>query len=92
MTRQFNDEIAYTNYTLEECIRRGADAFEWTKRRRAKPGSDTGPIKRGAGFGFLAFRAGVGGSSAVIDVDSSGRYRVHVGVTDVGGGAKRPWA
>ena len=88
MTRKANDETPYTNYTLEDCIRRGAEAFEWKKRWRAKPGSDAGPVKRGAGFAFLAFRAGLGPSSAVMDVDSNGRYRVHVGVTDVGGGAK----
>ena len=88
MTRKASDETPYTNYTLEDCIHRGAEAFEWKKRWRAKPGSDAGPVKRGAGFAFLAFRAGVGPSSAVMDVDSNGRYRVHVGVTDVGGGAK----
>ena len=88
MTRKANDETPYTNYTLEDCIRRGAEAFEWKKRWRAKPGSDAGPVKRGSGFAFLAFRAGVGPSSAVMDVDSNGHYRVHVGVTDVGGGAK----
>ena len=88
MTRKANDETPFTNYTLEECIRRGATAFEWKKRWRAKPGSDAGPVKRGSGFAFLAFRAGLGRSSAVLDVDANGRYRVHVGVTDVGGGAK----
>jgi len=88
MTRKANDETPYTNYTLEDCIHRGAEAFEWKRRWRLKAGSDAGPVKRGSGFAFLAFRAGVGPSSAVMDVDSSGRYRVHVGVTDVGGGAK----
>ncbi len=88
MTRKANDEAPYTNYTLEDCIHRGAEAFEWKKRWRAKPGSDAGPVKRGAGFAFFVFRAGVGPSSAAMDVDSNGRYRVHVGVTDVGGGAK----
>src|SRR3979409_2792031 len=36
----------------------------------------------------MASRAGVGRSSAVLRLDSKGRYAVHVGVTDVGGGAK----
>ena len=36
----------------------------------------------------MAFRAGLGRSSAVIRVDAKGQYAVHVGVTDVGGGAK----
>ena len=80
--------MEYTNYTLEECIRRGVEAFDWKKRWRPKPGSDAGPVKRGAGLSFMAFRSGVGRSSAVIQLDGNGQYRVHVGVTDVGGGAK----
>ena len=58
MSRKAGDEHPYTNYTIEECIRRGAEAFEWKKRWRAKPGSDTGSVKRGAGFAFLIFRSG----------------------------------
>jgi putative selenate reductase molybdopterin-binding subunit len=88
MTRMAGDQTPYTNYSLDECIRRGAAAFEWKKRWKPDPGSDRGPIKRGAGVSFMAFRAGLGRSSAVIRVDAKGRYAVHVGVTDVGGGAK----
>src|SRR5262249_40948703 len=51
-------------------------------------GSDPGPIKRGAGVSFMAFRSGLGQSNAVIQLDSNGRYTVFVGVTDVGAGAK----
>ena len=78
----------FTNYTLEECIRRGAEAFEWKKRWRPQPGSDSGPIKRGAGMAYMAFRSGLGRSNAVVRVDSKGQFYVHVGVTDVGAGAK----
>ncbi len=81
-------EVSFTNYTLEECLRRGAEAFEWTRRWHKEPGSDTGPMKRGAGVAFVAFRAGLGRSSAVMRVDAKGQYSVHVGVTDVGTGAK----
>jgi xanthine dehydrogenase molybdenum-binding subunit len=88
MTRKPSEQATYTNYSLDECIHRGAEAFEWKKRWRAQPGSDPGPIKRGAGVSFMAFRSGVGHSSAVLRVDSRGKYRVHVGVTDVGAGAK----
>ena len=42
MTRKSNDERPYTNYTLEECIHRGVEAFEWKKRWRPQPGSDRG--------------------------------------------------
>jgi CO/xanthine dehydrogenase Mo-binding subunit/aerobic-type carbon monoxide dehydrogenase small subunit (CoxS/CutS family) len=88
MTRKAGDQTPYTSYSLDGCIHRGAEAFEWKKRWRPQPGSDPGPIKRGAGVSFMAFRAGLGRSSAVIRVDAKGRYAVHVGVTDVGGGAK----
>src|SRR2546430_4780444 len=36
----------------------------------------------------MAFRSGVGRSNAVMRVDSKGQYYAHVGVTDVGAGAK----
>ena len=87
-TRKANDRAEFTNYTLDECIRRGAEAFEWKARWRPQPGSGAGPLKRGAGMAFMAFRAGLGRSNAVLRVDAQGQYFVHVGVTDVGGGAK----
>jgi putative selenate reductase molybdopterin-binding subunit len=87
MTRKFRDETEYTTYTLEDCVRRGAERFEW-KTRWHPPGSSPGPIKRGVGVAFMAFRSGLGRSNAVIRLDAKGQYAVHVGVTDVGGGAK----
>jgi CO/xanthine dehydrogenase Mo-binding subunit len=84
----YRDETPFTNYTLDECIRRGAEAFGWKQRWRPTPGSDPGPIKRGAGFTYMMFRSAPGMSSAVLQVDSAGRYTVFVGVTDVGAGAK----
>ena len=92
MTRKANDQTPFTNYSLEECLGRGAEAFDWKRRWHAVPGSDAGPIKRGAGVAFLAFRAGLGRSSAAIRLNAAGRYAVHVGVTDVGGGAKTTMA
>jgi CO/xanthine dehydrogenase Mo-binding subunit len=83
-----NARTVFTNYTLDECVKRGAEMFEWKKRWKPVPGSDPGPIKRGAGVAFMSFRAGVGSSSAVITVDSKEQYTVYVGVTDVGPGAK----
>ncbi len=87
MTRKFRDETPYSNYTLEECINRGIEAFDWRKRWHP-PGESAGPIKRGAGVAFMAFRSPVGRSNAIIRVDSQGQFTVHVGVTDVGAGAK----
>ncbi len=88
MSRMFRDEVPFTNFSLEECIRRGAEAFDWKARWRPQPGSDTGPIKKGAGFTYMMFRSGLGQSSAAVQVDGSGQYTLFVGVTDVGAGAK----
>ena len=88
MVRRPSDRAEFTNYTLEECIRRGAESFGWKTRWHPQPGSDAGPVKRGAGIAFLAFRSGVGRSDAIISADAGGKYTVYVGVTDVGGGAK----
>jgi CO/xanthine dehydrogenase Mo-binding subunit len=81
-------EASFTNYSLEDCIRQGAEAFEWKKRWRPQPGSDPGPIKHGAGMSFMAFRSALGRSNAVVQLDGKGGYTVFVGVTDVGAGAK----
>jgi xanthine dehydrogenase molybdenum-binding subunit len=92
MVRLFRDETPFTNYTLDECITKGAESFDWKTRWRPEPGSDRGPVKRGAGFTYMMFRSGLGQSSAVVQVDASGRYTVFVGVTDVGAGAKTTMA
>ncbi len=91
MARTGRGGVPFTNYTLEQCVRRGAEAFGW-QRRWHKPGADPGPVKRGVGMAFMVFRSLVGRSSAVIKLDARGRYAVHVGVTDVGAGAKTTMA
>ncbi len=75
MTRKSRDEVPYTNYSLEECMTRGAEAFEWKKRWRSQPGSDPGPVKRGAGMSFMAFRSALGRSNAVIRLDA--KRKIH---------------
>jgi CO/xanthine dehydrogenase Mo-binding subunit/aerobic-type carbon monoxide dehydrogenase small subunit (CoxS/CutS family) len=92
MVRRPGGQGEYTNYTLDACLTRGMEAFDWKKRWRPKPGSDPGPVKRGAGVAFMSFRSGLGRSNAVLSVDAGGRYSLHVGVTDVGGGAKTTMA
>jgi CO/xanthine dehydrogenase Mo-binding subunit len=87
MTRKYHDELPFTSNGLEDCIRRGAEAFDWKKRWHAA-GVGAGPVKRGAGMAMGAFGSAVGRSSAVIKLDGSGKYHLHVGVTDVGTAAK----
>lgn len=91
ITRQYHDELPYTSYGLEDCIRRGAERFNWQARWR-RPAAVPGPLARGVGMSIGSFHARLGRSSAVIRLDASGRYTVHVGVTDVGSGAKTTMA
>lgn len=86
-TRKYHDETPYTSSGLRECLRGGARRFQWSERWRP-PGSDSGPVKRGVGVAMGAFRARIGPSAAVLRLDGEGRLWVHVGVTDVGTGAK----
>ncbi len=86
--RRPTESAQFTNYSLDECIETGAEQFNWQARRRVVPGSDEGPIKRGAGFSFMMFRAGLGTSSAIVRVNANQQYTLYVGVTDIGPGAK----
>ncbi|MDA2933175.1 xanthine dehydrogenase family protein molybdopterin-binding subunit [Acidobacteria bacterium AH-259-D05] len=90
-TRQYQDKTPYTSSGLAECIGRGAELFEW-KKRWHPAGSDPGPIKKGVGMAIGGFGSGVGRSSAVLRLDSEGTLWVHVGVTDIGTGAKTTMA
>ena len=86
--RKPGPDLQFTNYTLGQCIEQAAAEFDWSTRWCPVPGSDPGPIKRGAGMSFMLFRSGLGRSSAILRVDARARYTLFVGVTDVGGGAK----
>jgi CO/xanthine dehydrogenase Mo-binding subunit len=90
-TRKYEDTVPYTSYGLEECLRRGAAAFDWKGRRRPNA-ADKGPLKRGCGMAMASFHSRVGRSSAILRLDGAGRYWLHVGVTDVGAGAKTTMA
>ena len=86
--RRPTEDRPFTNYSLDEVIETGARQFNWQARRRVTPGSDEGPIKRGAGFSFMMFRSGLGTSSAIVRVNADEEYTLFVGVTDIGPGAK----
>ena len=90
--RRPTEQVQFTNYSLEECIAQGRELFDWESRWRPEPGSDPGPIKRGAGMAFMMFRSGVGPSSAILRVNSEELYTLFVGVTDIGPGAKTTMA
>ncbi|MBI4456072.1 MAG: xanthine dehydrogenase family protein molybdopterin-binding subunit [Acidobacteria bacterium] len=90
-TQKYHDEVPYTSIGLQDCIRRGAEIFEW-KKHLHPPGADPGLIKGGVGMAMGAFGAGIGKSSATLRLDASGHLWVYVGVTDIGTGAKTTMA
>ena len=92
VTRKYRDEQPYTSYGLEECIRRGAAAIDWKARWRPAGSSVGGRTAHGVGMAMGMFASRLGRSSAVIRLDGNGIYHVHVGVTDVGTGAKTTMA
>lgn len=91
VSREYHDAIPYTSWGLPDCIEQGAELFEW-KQRWHLPGAGSGPLKKGVGMAMAAFAARLGRSSAVLRLDDDGRLWVHVGVTDIGTGAKTTMA
>jgi xanthine dehydrogenase YagR molybdenum-binding subunit len=81
----------YSSTGLEECIRRGAEAFEWKKtRKRAEEASKGSPIKRGAGMAACLWFAGDGGPPAtvILRLYSDGSVNLNMGASDIGTGTK----
>jgi xanthine dehydrogenase YagR molybdenum-binding subunit len=91
MTRKYRDQQEYTSSGLEDCLRKGAEKFEWSKRWRPA-GTAAGVVKRGVGMGMGMFPSSLGRSNAILRVDAKGTYHLHVGVTDCGTGAKTTMA
>ncbi|MDP2728300.1 MAG: molybdopterin-dependent oxidoreductase, partial [Dehalococcoidia bacterium] len=82
-----------TSHSLEECLRRGAQAVGWEEKRAKAP--EAGPRRRGVGMGCFIWVSGTGGSrrtpdtsEAALDLDEEGRVRLYLGICDPGTGAK----
>jgi CO/xanthine dehydrogenase Mo-binding subunit len=91
ITRLFQDRQPYTSIGLEQCLREGAELFDWSGSWHA-PGSGAGPVKRGVGIGMGSYPAPLGLGSAIVRVNTDGSVQVLVGVVDIGTGAKTRWA
>ena len=90
VTREFNDETPYTSWALRACITDGAERFDWSTRWR-RAGTRSGPVRRGVGMALGMFAARLGRSSAVLRLEQ-GHLWLHIGVTDIGTGAKTAMA
>ncbi len=86
-TQPVEGGIPFSSNGLDQCLRLGAEAFGWN-RRRASSGPIGGPLRKGKGMSMLIYRGGPGStSSAQIKVDRSGRIALVAGLIDVGEGA-----
>jgi CO/xanthine dehydrogenase Mo-binding subunit len=79
--------IPFSSNELDQCLRRGAEAFGWGEPfERSDP---TDPArKRGRGMSMMIYRGGPGSTSAAeVRLDWSGRVTLISGLMDVGEGA-----
>jgi CO/xanthine dehydrogenase Mo-binding subunit len=88
-------KVPFTSNGLAECIRHGAEAFQWNERWQ-KAGSGNGPVKRGLGMAIHGCKHGsmFPGTplSGVVRVNVDGTVNVLTGATEIGGGQKTTMA
>ena len=83
-------KITLGSVGIPECLTRGAEAMEWTKKRKAKKGKDR--YRRGVGVALGTHNTGVKPfvnelSSAFIKVNEDGSFNLLTGVVDLGQGS-----
>jgi CO/xanthine dehydrogenase Mo-binding subunit len=86
-------KVPFSSNGMEECIRKGAEAFGWTQKWQ-KPGTSPGPIKKGLGMAIHACRHGamVLPCTGMVKVNSDATVNVFTGVADIGGSQKSTMA
>ena len=84
--------IPYTTTGLEECIRQGAEAFNWQQARQAaQQANQSGShLKRGVGMGSCVWFVGGGGppSTVIVKLFADGSVNLNMGASDIGTGTK----
>jgi putative selenate reductase molybdopterin-binding subunit len=74
---------------LPECLRRGAEAIEWTAKRQYV-NQPSNPKKRGIGVAATMQGSGIAGvdwASALLKMNEDGSFHLFAGASDVGAGA-----
>jgi xanthine dehydrogenase molybdenum-binding subunit len=73
---------------LDECIRRGAERIEWIRKRK-RPQNTRNVIRKGVGMACMMHNSGHWpsdcSSSAIVQMDEQGKFKLITGVTDHGG-------
>lgn len=86
-------KIPFSSNGMEECIRKGAEAMGWAQKWQ-KPGTGSGPLKKGLGMAIHACRHGamVLPCTAMVKINSDGTANVYVGTVDIGASQKSTMA
>jgi xanthine dehydrogenase molybdenum-binding subunit len=86
-------KVPFASCGMEECVKLGAERIGW-KTNWKKPGTSSGPVKRGIGVAFQNCRHGgiTPPMSAVIKLDPDGSVELMSGLNDSGGGQKTAMA
>ena len=82
-------KIPFTSCGMEECVKLASEDFGWAGKWN-KPGTGTGPVRKGVGVAFQSCRHGsiFGPMSAIIKLDPDGTVELMNGLNDTGGGQK----
>ena len=78
--------IPFSSNGLDQCLRLGAETFEWHGRKDRRE-TDDPSVKRGFGMSMILYRGGPGfHAAAEMRVHRSGRVQLVTGLIDVGEG------
>ena len=78
--------VPFSSNGLDQCLRTGAEAFDWTGREGRRETVDPS-VKRGFGIGMMLYRGGPGfHAAAEVRLHRSGRVQLVTGLIDVGEG------
>jgi xanthine dehydrogenase YagR molybdenum-binding subunit len=83
---QYREGGRLASSSLMECITRGTAAIGWAEKRARN--AQQGSLRRGVGMALASMNSSIGESCATVRLLPDGSVRLHVGVTDIGTGAK----
>ncbi len=86
-------KVPFSSNGMEECIRKGAEAFGWAEKWQ-KAGTSPGPIKKGLGMAIHACRHGamVLPATGMVKMNYDGTVNVYIGTCDIGASQKTTMA